>query len=268
MELPGGRFAGAKNHVIEIFDLKSREVLFSLPAVHKWGIMCMCKCKEGSGNIIYTGSGDKTVKIWDINGRTCRATLTGHKGSVYCVLVHTSGYILSGSADHTVRVWGISKLLDKYTLQTIIQHGATVYHLLEVEEGRVISICGGSSRVGVLVWAQEEGKVSSLRDFPPPPLEGGFRCGLFIGKERVLLGGIKGNLFIFNTLNYLFQRVLGDGLHEGWISEIRSVGEDKYLTCSVDTTIKLVNIATQKVLRTLRGHRDYVYSILPILLDE
>ena len=42
LELPGGRFAAAKGNIVEIFDTKSRELLFTLPALHTYYIECLC----------------------------------------------------------------------------------------------------------------------------------------------------------------------------------------------------------------------------------
>ena len=57
-------------------------------------------------------------------------------------------------------------------------------------------------------------------------------------------------------------------LHKGAIYEIKLMRGDQYLTCSQDRTIMLVDIAAHKVLKTLKGHTDSVYSILPIFKGE
>ena len=90
--------------VVEIFDTKSRELLFTLPALHTSYIWCLCNINiESKGNIgdnlLITGSNDKTLKIWDLNRRTCKCTLTGHENAVNCILAHSSGYLLTGSWD-------------------------------------------------------------------------------------------------------------------------------------------------------------------------
>ena len=158
LELGGGRFAAAKGDVVEIFDTKKRELLFTLPALHKSFIYCLCNINiesKGKGdNLLITGSVDSTLKIWDLKRRRrCKCTLTGHKGTVYYILAHSSGYLLTGSEDHTVRIWDINIItqgnMEKKTYSPIahIHHGkgVDVRELVELEDGNILSICWGLS---------------------------------------------------------------------------------------------------------------------------
>jgi WD40 repeat protein len=54
--------------------------------------------------LLATASGDKTVRLWDVNGKAVR-TLTGHEGPVLCVAWADGKTLASGSTDKTVRVW-------------------------------------------------------------------------------------------------------------------------------------------------------------------
>ena len=205
LELPGGRFAAAKSKVVEIFDTKSRELLFTLPALHKYSIWCLCNINiESKGkrdNVLITGSDDKTLKIWDLNRRTCKCTLTGHKNTVNCILAHSSGYLLTGSDDYTVRIWDINIItpgdMENKTYSPIgdIHHGKGVWvrDLVELEDGNILSICYGSNtQIGVRIWVLEGGRGRTFRDIPPPPQEKGwgFVSGLLIKGGGVLLGGV------------------------------------------------------------------------------
>jgi WD40 repeat protein len=37
------------------------------------------------GSTLASGSDDNTLRLWGVASHTCTATLTGHKGIVYCV---------------------------------------------------------------------------------------------------------------------------------------------------------------------------------------
>ena len=57
-----------------------------------------------------SGSGDKTIKLWDIEtGKEIR-TFEGHKDEVSSVAFSPDGeYIVSGSGDNTLKLWDVKK---------------------------------------------------------------------------------------------------------------------------------------------------------------
>lgn len=56
---------------------------------------------------LVTGSGDKTLKIWDpSNSSSSPVTVTGHTGAVRCIVLLPHGEaIASGADDNDVIVW-------------------------------------------------------------------------------------------------------------------------------------------------------------------
>jgi serine/threonine protein kinase len=62
---------------------------------------------SADGQTLVSGSGDKTIKVWDLStGQEVRA-LTGHTGAVMSVAISRDGRTLvSGSDDKTIKVWG------------------------------------------------------------------------------------------------------------------------------------------------------------------
>ena len=63
------------------------------------------------GNLIVSGSWDKTVKVWEYNENEwkCVETLEGHSSSVTAVAISADGKrIVSGSEDNTAKVWDLN----------------------------------------------------------------------------------------------------------------------------------------------------------------
>ncbi|KAI3972654.1 hypothetical protein MKX01_019312 [Papaver californicum] len=56
---------------------------------------------------LYTGSGDKSIKVWSLQDYTLTCTMNGHN-SVVSSLAVCDGVLYSGSWDGTVRLWALS----------------------------------------------------------------------------------------------------------------------------------------------------------------
>ncbi|MBO5838121.1 MAG: PD40 domain-containing protein, partial [Bacteroidales bacterium] len=60
------------------------------------------------GKYLASGSGDKTLIIWDAKSGEKLKTLKGHSSFVESVCWSPDGkYLASGSWDNTVKIWGV-----------------------------------------------------------------------------------------------------------------------------------------------------------------
>jgi WD40 repeat protein len=75
---------------------------------HSWDVTALAFSSEPE--ILFSGSWDKTVKLWQLStGREILA-LAGHTDSVTCVAIATDGTaIATGSKDRTIKVWKSTK---------------------------------------------------------------------------------------------------------------------------------------------------------------
>jgi WD40 repeat protein len=62
------------------------------------------------GQILVSGSADKTIKIWRLDTGELLQTLNGHSAAVNSVAISPDGeFIVSGSSDKTIKIWQIFK---------------------------------------------------------------------------------------------------------------------------------------------------------------
>ncbi len=88
------------------------------------------------GKLVASGSGDKTVRIWDVEkGAEAVAPLTGHTNEVTSVVFSRDGKLVaSGSWDKTVRIWDVEKGVE--AMAPLREHSAKrVLHLRSVDAG-------------------------------------------------------------------------------------------------------------------------------------
>ncbi len=97
-----------------------------------------------------SGSGDQTVKVWDLESGECRATLAGHTDRVNSVAITAAGTrVLSGSNDHTIRVW------DAEDGKSLAGWQASKHYVLSVvpmADGRRVITAGGSTDRALKLW--------------------------------------------------------------------------------------------------------------------
>lgn len=84
---------------------------------HKLAVLCLA----AAGNLVFSGSADKTICVWKKEGmaHTILSVLTGHTGPVKCLAVEKElestasdqrWVVYSGSLDKSVKVWSVSDM--------------------------------------------------------------------------------------------------------------------------------------------------------------
>ncbi|XP_043567140.1 E3 ubiquitin-protein ligase TRAF7 isoform X3 [Chiloscyllium punctatum] len=76
-----------------------------------------CLCVHSTGDLLFSGSSDKTIKVWDTcTTYKCQKTLEGHDGIVLALCIQ-GNKLYSGSADCTIIVWDIPALQKVNTIR-------------------------------------------------------------------------------------------------------------------------------------------------------
>eukprot|EP00927_Polykrikos_kofoidii_P050961 TRINITY_DN44784_c0_g1_i1.p1 TRINITY_DN44784_c0_g1~~TRINITY_DN44784_c0_g1_i1.p1 ORF type:complete len:566 (-),score=80.67 TRINITY_DN44784_c0_g1_i1:105-1802(-) len=113
-------------------------------AGHAGFVLSLCTV----GDVLFTGSQDCNIMIWDLNNMQYIGTLPGHRGFVKCMVPTLARKMLcSGSQDKTIRIWSLESFSSTKTL-----HGHTSeVNTLTILEGTDVLVSGSEDR-SIRVW--------------------------------------------------------------------------------------------------------------------
>ena len=109
---------------------------------------------------VVSGSGDKTLRRWDLSTGQCLGTWTGHTDDVKSVTVLPDGTVVSGSGDKTLRHWDLST---GQCLGTWEGHTGHVEAVAVLPDGSVVS---GSRDKTLRHWDLSTGQCLSTWEGP------------------------------------------------------------------------------------------------------
>jgi WD40 repeat protein len=101
---------------------------------------------------LISGSYDNTISIWDLNTRTCIAVLEGHTAPVTSLAI-SNGRLISGSRNNTIKIWDLNTYLPICTA-TLEGHRDPSGSLIIVDDGRLISVCSNEydNENSIKIW--------------------------------------------------------------------------------------------------------------------
>src|SRR5581483_3563807 len=210
-----------------------------------------------NGKWVASGSDDETVKIWDLETGSCRATLEGHTQEVNCVAITPDGKrILSSSTDRTIRVW------DAATARPLVAfdgHKEKVWSVAVLPGGQQALSGGWDNQL--LLWDIASG--NCLKVIKGSEGEAGniFCVAVTQDGKRAVSGQSDGKIHLWNLET-------GESLAtlKGHVDLVRSAqvipGGRYAISASDDTTVKVWDLETGTCVGTLEGHQSQVYSIL------
>lgn len=106
-------YCGSSDGVVNFWEHEKQLSHGGVLKGHKLAVLCLA----AAGNLVFSGSADKTICVWRRDGsvHTCLSILTGHNGPVKCLAVEedeesTGKWVVySGSLDKSVKVWSVSE---------------------------------------------------------------------------------------------------------------------------------------------------------------
>ena len=120
----------------------------------KWLYRCSLYLCVLSNEILASGSGDKTIKLWNTSNFTLLKTLNGHSKHVWSLVLLPNGYLASCSEDKTIKIWNLEISDDNNSEQCQNTFNAETEYLfsLAVWNGHLISQYKESEECSIKIW--------------------------------------------------------------------------------------------------------------------
>jgi WD40 repeat protein len=213
-----------------------------------WSVAFSC-----DGQKIVSGSGDKTLQLWDTKGNKISPPFHGHSDEVYSVAFSRDGEkIVSGSKDKTLRLWDADgKQID----EPFIGHNKEVKSVAFSSDGmRVLS---GSSDNTLRLWNTDTHQQIGQ---PLTGHEDEVYSAIFSpdGKQ-IISGGDDEKLRLWDNMASLYEPWYG---HTNAVYSVAfSPDGQKIVSGSADNTLRLWDANGKPVGQPFKGHLGTIYSV-------
>lgn len=167
-----------------------------------------CLSIDADQGLLYSGSWDKTLKVWRISDSKCLESIQAHDDAVNSVVVAFHGLVFTGSADGTVKAWR-RELVGRSTQHVLVETMLKQDHALT----SLAVSGGGSSSGGALYAGSSDGLISFWEREKHFMTYGGVLRG---HKLAVLCLAVGGNLVLSGSADKsicAWRRDGGGGLH-------------------------------------------------------
>jgi WD40 repeat protein len=188
-----------------------------------------------------SGSGDNTIRIWDIATQRCESTLQGHDNSVRSLAVLPHGKLASGSYDQTIRIWNICSQQCEMVLRG---HDGCVCALVQLPNGMLASGSWDHTVRGWDLMTQE-------CKFTLQGHEDRVRSLVVLSHNKLASGSDDKTIRIWD-LNTQQCDVALTG-HTGSVQAITLLAGGRLASGSSDNDIRVWNLLTQQCELTLNG---------------
>ncbi|KAH7677164.1 [Myosin heavy-chain] kinase protein [Dioscorea alata] len=115
-------------------------------------------CLAVHNGVIYSGSWDKSIKVWRLSDFKCLESIKAHEDAINAVVAH-KGLVYSASADGKIKIWKKDeKKSFLHCLKGVLERNKDVSwnSVIVCEDGRRRFVYGGGSDGSVVGWEEDE----------------------------------------------------------------------------------------------------------------
>jgi WD40 repeat protein len=251
-------FASAsRDFTIKIWDYEVGEEMRTLLG-HKLGIFSIVLLKNG---YLASASADKLIKIWNYSSGHLISTFTGHSKYVFALCLLKNGNLASASMDGDIRIWRLvnefrnstSNITFKICIKILVVKFIYFCNILVKNTSRL------TRKISIKVKASLEESHLLLNTIK---LNHPVLTIVLLTETILAVGDASPVISILNIKSKVqTQRLIGDTSKVDGKYGLIPLNSEKIGSYSQDSTIRIWNATSGKILKILLGHESSVFSM-------
>ncbi|KAJ5116247.1 hypothetical protein N7456_000595 [Penicillium angulare] len=115
--------AGTSENTVIVYDLETKQPVLNIRDRHHDHVNAVCFGDTSSPHILYSGSDDTTLRVWDRrsmgDGREAGVFMGHTEGLTYVDSKGDGRYVLSNGKDQTMKLWDLRKMMTTAKFETV-----------------------------------------------------------------------------------------------------------------------------------------------------
>lgn len=257
---------------------------------HKGVVTTVMFRSEPSRLLLYSGSDDYTIRIWDLNSKNCIAALAKHQSAVTSFAIsEDGGTLLSAGRDKVVNLWNLrdhscrltvptheaiesvcvpnsqSRFVSYVSQRLRAQNGPTAIHFITVGERGVVRMW--TSDGAICLFEQKNSDLDLSLDMGE--VKRGFTSAMMLPADQGLLCVTADQQFCFydplvdannNMSLNLYRRLVG---YNEEIADMKFLGEnEQFLAVATSVEhVRVYDLTSMSCSYVLTGHENIVLCV-------